>query len=60
MKQLLILGALAVAPSAAAAKPPSIECPGENTVERRYCAEESWEQSDTQLRQKVGKQLMER
>ena len=25
----------------------------------RYCAEQSWEQSDAQLRQKVGKRLME-
>ena len=46
MKRLLILGALAFAPSAAAAKPPAIQCPGENTVEMRYCAEKSWEQSE--------------
>ncbi len=59
MKRLLILGALAFAPSAAAAKPPAIQCPGENTVEMRYCAEKSWEQSDAQLRQKAGKRLME-
>ena len=59
MKRLLILGALAFAPSAAAAKPPAIQCPGENTVEMRYCADKSWGQSDAQLRQKVGKQLME-
>jgi uncharacterized protein YecT (DUF1311 family) len=59
MKRLLILGALTFAPSAAAAKPPAIQCPGENTVEMRYCAEKSWEQSDAQLRQKAGKRLME-
>ena len=59
MKRLLILGVLALAPSGADAKPASIQCPGENTLEMRYCAEKSWEQSDAQLRQKVGKQLME-
>jgi hypothetical protein len=60
MKRLLILGVLALVPSGADAKPPAIQCPGENTVEMRYCAEKSWEQSDAQLRHKVGKQLMER
>ena len=58
MKRLLIIGVLALAPSGADAKPPAIQCPGENTVEMRYCAEKSWEQSDAQLRQKVGKRLM--
>ena len=59
MKRLLILGVLALAPNSAVAKPPSIQCPGENTLEMRYCAEKSWEQSDSQLRQQVGKRLME-
>ena len=59
MKRLLIIGVLALAPSGADAKPHAIQCPGENTVEMRYCAEKSWEQSDAQLRQKVGKRLME-
>jgi hypothetical protein len=59
MRQLLILGVLLLAPGAAAAKPPAIKCPGENTLEMRYCAEKSWEQSDAQLRQKVSRKLME-
>jgi hypothetical protein len=59
MKRLLILGVLALVPSGSDAKPPAIQCPGENTVEMRYCAEKSWEQSDAQLRQKAGKRLME-
>ena len=59
MRRLLILGVLAVVPGPADAKPPAIQCPGENTVEMRYCAEKSWEQSDAQLRQKIGKRLME-
>ena len=59
MRQLLILGVLVLAPGAAAAKPHAIKCPGDTTVEMRYCAEKSWEQSDAQLRQKVSKKLME-
>jgi hypothetical protein len=59
MKRLLLLGALSLAPAGADAKPPAIQCPGENTVEMRYCAEQSWEQSDAQLRQKVSTQLMQ-
>jgi hypothetical protein len=59
MRRLLILGVLAVVPGPADAKPPAIQCPGENTVEMRYCAEKSREQSDALLRQKVGKRLME-
>jgi uncharacterized protein YecT (DUF1311 family) len=60
MHHLLLLSLLAVDPSAAAAhQPPSVRCPGENTVEMRYCAEKAWKQSDAQLRQKVGNRLME-
>ena len=59
MKRLLILGVLALLPSGANAQPPVIQCPGENTVEMRYCAEKSWEKSDAQLRQKAGQRLME-
>ncbi|TCD56570.1 lysozyme inhibitor LprI family protein [Synechococcus sp. BS55D] len=59
MRQLLILGALAVVPQPAAAQPAQIQCPGATTPQMRYCAEKSWEQSDAQLRQKVGTRLME-
>ncbi len=59
MRQLLIVGALALVPQPAAAQPARIQCPGETTPQMRYCAEKSWEQSDAQLRQKVGKRLME-
>jgi len=58
MKRLLILGVLALAPSGADAKPPAIQCPGENTVEMRYCAEKSWEQSTDQLKRKIPKALL--
>ena len=34
-----------------------IHCPGENTVAMRYCAEQSWQKSDLQLRRKISTQL---
>ena len=58
MKRLLLLGLLAVLPSTAAAQPPSIQCPGENTVEMRYCAEQSWENSTGRLKRKVSIALL--
>ena len=59
MNPLLLLGLLALAATPATAKPPAIKCPGENTVEMRYCASKSLEQSESQLRQKVSKRLMQ-
>ena len=61
MKRLLAIGALALAlaPATAAAKPDAIRCPGDTTPEMRYCAEQSWKQSDAQLREKVSAELMQ-
>jgi hypothetical protein len=59
MKRLLLLGVLVLAATPASAKPPAIKCPGENTVEMRYCASKSLEQSNAQLRKKVSKRLMQ-
>jgi hypothetical protein len=56
MKRLLLLGVLLAVP-AAHAQEPKVQCPGENTVEMRYCASLSWEQSTDQLKQKVPKAL---
>lgn len=58
MKRLLLLGALLVVP-AAHAQEPKIQCPGENTVEMRYCAGLSWEQSTDQLKRKIPKALFQ-
>ena len=33
-------------------------CPGDNTVEMRYCAGQSWEQSTDQLKQKLPRQMV--
>ena len=57
MKRLLLMGLVAVIPSAAAAQPPTIRCPGENTVEMRYCAEKSWEDSTARLKRKLPSAL---
>ena len=59
MKRLLLLDALVLTASPADAQPPAIKCHGENTVEMRYCASKSLEQSDAQLRKKVPKRLMQ-
>jgi len=45
MKRLLLLGVLTLLPTAAAAQQPPIRCPGENTMETRYGAEKSREDS---------------
>ena len=58
MKRLLLLGALAVLPSTAAAQPPAIRCPGENTIEMRFCAQRAWDQSTGRLKSKVPVALL--
>jgi len=59
MKHLLLLGALMLPLGSAHAQAQKIKCPGDNTVEMRYCAGQSWEQSTDQLKQKVPKALFE-
>jgi hypothetical protein len=59
MKRLLLLGVLLVAVPAAHSQEPKVQCPGENTVEMRYCAGLSWEQSTDQLKRKIPKALFQ-
>ena len=59
MNRLLLLGVLLVAVPAAHYKEPKVQCPGENTVEMRYCAGLSWEQSTDQLKRKIPKALFQ-
>ena len=59
MNRLRLLGLLAVLPSAASAQQPPIKCPGENTVEMRFCAEKSWKDSTTRVRHKVSPALFQ-
>ncbi len=60
MKRLLLL-ALTAAPllmgTNANGQEPTIQCPGENTYEMRYCAGLSWEQSTDQLKRKVPNKM---
>ena len=58
MKRLLLLGLLALMPSTAAAQTPTIKCPGESTVEMRYCASNAREQSTAKLRKNVPTPLL--
>jgi hypothetical protein len=61
MRHLLLLGALLLpltrSTSASAQPPPGLRCPGENTVEMRFCAAQSWEESDARLRRKLPEAL---
>ena len=57
MKHLLVATGVFLLPAAIHAQEPKIQCPGENTMEMRYCAGLSWEQSTDQLKQKVPKAL---
>jgi hypothetical protein len=58
LKGVLVLGILLIPIGNANAKTANITCPGENTVEMRYCAEISLDQSNTKLKKVVsGDQL---
>ena len=35
------------------AKQPDIQCPGQNTVEMRFCASQKWEESNQALREQL-------
>jgi hypothetical protein len=57
MKRLLLLAIWWLPISAVHAKTPDIRCPGDNTVEMRYCAGLALEQSDKQLHRTLPKEL---
>ena len=57
MKHLVLLAVLLFSTSSAHAREPQVRCPGENTVEMRYCAGLSLEQSDARLRRKISRAL---
>ena len=50
MKHLLVATGVFLLPAAIHAQEPKVQCPGENTMEMRYCAGLSWEQSTDQLK----------
>ena len=51
MKGLLLLLLLSVMP--VQAEQPDIQCPGQNTVERRFCASQKWEESNQALKEQL-------
>jgi hypothetical protein len=50
MKHLLVATGVFLLPAAIHAQEPKIQCPGENTMEMRYCAGQSWGQSQGRLK----------
>ena len=59
VKPLLSLCVLVALPTAVSANgPKGIRCPGETTVEMRYCAELSWQQSTTRLQRRLPTALL--
>ena len=59
LKHLLIAAALLL-PGAGRAGEPEIQCPGNNTVEMRYCAGVLLDQSNAALLQKIPAKLFQR
>ena len=59
MKHLLVATGVFLLPAAIHAQEPKVQCPGENTMEMRYCAGLSWEQSTDQLKSKMSKALFQ-
>jgi hypothetical protein len=61
MKRLILALALLLPASPAAAQPAmGIQCPGETTVEMRYCAGLLWEDSSGRLQRKLPASLYQR
>ena len=58
MKQLLLSMLLFPAMSAGA-EPAPIQCPGENTIEMRWCASKQWEESTEALQRKLHPEALE-
>jgi hypothetical protein len=54
MKRLFVLGIALCPIGTANARTPNIHCPGDNTVEMRYCAGVSVNQSNAKLKKMIG------
>lgn len=55
---LLALALLLPASPALAQNPEDIQCPGETTIEMRYCAGLQWEQSTARLQRRLPRTLL--
>ena len=56
MKGLLLLLLLPVMP--VKAEQPDIQCPGQNTVEMRFCASQKWNASNQALKEQLEPETM--
>ena len=41
----------------ATAQQPEIQCPGQNTIEMRWCASQSWEESNEAVKQQLSREI---
>ena len=61
MKSFLILLLLLFFPLVPAkAEEPEIQCPGENTIEMRFCASQKWEESNQALKEQLPQATLEK
>ena len=42
------------------AREPEIQCPGENTIEMRFCASQNWEESNQALKEQLPQATLEK
>ena len=61
MKSFLILLLLLFFPLVPAkAEEPEIQCPGENTIEMRFCASQKWEESNQALKEQLPQATLDK
>ena len=61
MKSFLILLLLLFLPLVQVqAREPEIQCPGENTIEMRFCASQKWEESNQALKEQLTQATLEK
>ena len=61
MKSFLILLLLLFLPLVQVqAREPEIQCPGENTMEMRFCASQKWEESNQALKEQLPQATLEK
>ena len=61
VKSLLILLLLLFFPLVPAkAEEPEIQCPGENTIEMRFCASQKWEESNQALKEQLPQATLDK
>ena len=61
MKSFLILLLLLFLPLVQVqAREPEIQCPGENTIEMRFCASQKWEESNQALEEQLPQATLEK